>query len=168
MMNNKAIGVILIIIGVAFIVAPIIAWYISLDNISNQEISEENERYLKEIGKRTWGFFESYITEENNFSAIVVDKFVKEINNSDKYIEKVENMTLPALPMRGLVIFPGVPTSFEINNKRSVAAMKAAVALLNRIRCRIRVLSAMQRRIMKSVPVHVLKSSARIVSLLPA
>ena len=43
-----------------------------------------------------------------------------------KYIEKVENMTLPALPMRGLVIFPGVPTSFEINNKRSVAAMKAA------------------------------------------
>ena len=43
-----------------------------------------------------------------------------------KYIEKVENMTLPALPMRGLVIFPGVPTSFEINNKKSVAAMKAA------------------------------------------
>lgn len=43
-----------------------------------------------------------------------------------RYIEKVENMTLPALPMRGLVIFPGVPTSFEINNKRSVAAMKAA------------------------------------------
>ena len=43
-----------------------------------------------------------------------------------RYIEKVENMTLPALPMRGLVILPGVPTSFEINNKKSVAAMKAA------------------------------------------
>ncbi len=43
-----------------------------------------------------------------------------------RIIEKVENMTLPAIPMRGLVIFPGVPTSFEINNKRSVAAMKAA------------------------------------------
>ncbi len=43
-----------------------------------------------------------------------------------RYIEKVENLTLPALPMRGLVIFPGVPTSFEINNKKSVAAMKAA------------------------------------------
>ncbi len=43
-----------------------------------------------------------------------------------RYIEKVENMTLPAIPMRGLVIFPGVPTSFEINSKRSVAAMKAA------------------------------------------
>ncbi len=43
-----------------------------------------------------------------------------------RYIEKVENMTLPAISMRGLVIFPGVPTSFEINSKRSVAAMKAA------------------------------------------
>ena len=45
-----------------------------------------------------------------------------------KYIEKVENMTLPAIPLRGLVIFPGVPTSFEINSKKSVAAMKAAAA----------------------------------------
>lgn len=43
-----------------------------------------------------------------------------------RYIEKVENMTLPALAMKGLVIFPGVPTSFEINSKRSVSAMKAA------------------------------------------
>ena len=43
-----------------------------------------------------------------------------------RYIEKVENMTLPAIPLRGLVIFPGVPTSFEINSKKSVAAMKAA------------------------------------------
>lgn len=43
-----------------------------------------------------------------------------------KFIEKVENMTLPAIPMRGLVIFPGVPTSFEINSKRSVAALKAS------------------------------------------
>ena len=43
-----------------------------------------------------------------------------------KYIEKIENMVLPAIPMRGLVIFPNVPTSFEINSKHSVQAMKAA------------------------------------------
>ena len=43
-----------------------------------------------------------------------------------KYIEKVENGIFPVIPLRGLVIFPGIPTSFEINNKRSVAAMKAA------------------------------------------
>ena len=43
-----------------------------------------------------------------------------------KYIEKIENMVLPAIPMRGLVIFPNIPTSFEINSKHSVQAMKAA------------------------------------------
>lgn len=34
-----------------------------------------------------------------------------------KYIEKVENGVYPVIPLRGLVIFPGIPTSFEINNK---------------------------------------------------
>lgn len=43
-----------------------------------------------------------------------------------KYIEKIENTTLPAIPLRGLVIFPGVPTSFEINSRLSVKAMKAS------------------------------------------
>ena len=43
-----------------------------------------------------------------------------------KYKEKIENMVLPAIPMRGLVIFPNIPTSFEINSKHSVQAMKAA------------------------------------------
>ena len=43
-----------------------------------------------------------------------------------KLIEKIENMVLPAIPMRGLVIFPNVPTSFEINSKFSVQAMKAS------------------------------------------
>ncbi len=42
------------------------------------------------------------------------------------YIEKVENMILPAIPLRCLVIFPGIPTSFEINSKRAVKAMQAA------------------------------------------
>ena len=42
------------------------------------------------------------------------------------YIEKVENMVLPAIPLRCLVIFPHIPTSFEINSKRAVKAMQAA------------------------------------------
>mgnify|MGYP002606945585 FL=1 len=45
------------------------------------------------------------------------------------YIEKVENLMLPAIPLRCLVLFPGIPTSFEISSKRSVAAMKAASSL---------------------------------------
>ena len=43
-----------------------------------------------------------------------------------KYIEKVENAVLPVIPLRGLVVFPGIPTSFEISNKKSVRALLAA------------------------------------------
>lgn len=43
-----------------------------------------------------------------------------------KYIEKVENAVLPVIPLRGLVVFPGIPTSFEISNKKSVRALQAA------------------------------------------
>ena len=37
-------------------------------------------------------------------------------------------MNVPVIPLQGLVIFPGIPTSFEISKKSSIAAMKAASA----------------------------------------
>ena len=43
-----------------------------------------------------------------------------------EWIEKVENAVLPVIPLRGLVVFPGIPTSFEISNKKSVRALQAA------------------------------------------
>ena len=50
-----------------------------------------------------------------------------------KYIEKVEQLVLPVIPLRGLVVFPGIPTSFEISNARSIAALEAAVSSDNRV-----------------------------------
>lgn len=50
-----------------------------------------------------------------------------------KYIEKVENGIFPVIPLRGLVIFPGIPTSFEINNKRSIKALQAAASYNNTV-----------------------------------
>ena len=50
-----------------------------------------------------------------------------------KYIEKAEEMVLPVIPVRGLVIFPGMPTSFEISHKKSIAALEAAVASDSRV-----------------------------------
>ena len=43
-----------------------------------------------------------------------------------KYIEKVETAILPAIALKGFVVFPGIPTSIEINNKSSVKALEAA------------------------------------------
>ena len=50
-----------------------------------------------------------------------------------KYIEKVENGVYPVIPLRGLVIFPGIPTSFEINNKKSIQALLAAASYENTV-----------------------------------
>jgi len=43
-----------------------------------------------------------------------------------KYIEKAEKLTLPVIPTRGLVAFPSVPLSFEIEREMSIAAVESA------------------------------------------
>ncbi len=45
-----------------------------------------------------------------------------------KYTEKAEIMTLPVIPLRGIVAFPSIPLSFEIERSFSVAACEAAVS----------------------------------------
>lgn len=43
-----------------------------------------------------------------------------------KYIEKVEKMTLPVIPTRGLVAFPSLPLNFELEREISIRAIEAA------------------------------------------
>ena len=43
-----------------------------------------------------------------------------------KYIEKVEKMTLPAIPLRGLVAFPSLPLNLDLERDFSIAATEAA------------------------------------------
>jgi len=45
-----------------------------------------------------------------------------------KYIEKAEKLTLPVIPTRGLVAYPSIPLSFEIEREISIAAVEAATA----------------------------------------
>lgn len=42
------------------------------------------------------------------------------------YIEKVEKLTLPVIAVRGIVIFPQIPVSFELSRQESILAMQAA------------------------------------------
>ena len=44
-----------------------------------------------------------------------------------KYTEKADLLNLPVIPLRGLVAFPSVPLSFEIERDASVAACEAAL-----------------------------------------
>ncbi len=42
------------------------------------------------------------------------------------YIEKAEKMVLPVIALRGLVVFPNIPVSFELSRKQSILAIQAA------------------------------------------
>jgi len=45
-----------------------------------------------------------------------------------RFIEKVEKLTLPVIPLRGMVAFPSVPLNFELEREISKKACEAALA----------------------------------------
>ena len=60
----------LTILGFWWAFTPFAMWYISreLNKITAIErLDKEEKEYVREIGKRTWDFFEAYLTKENNF-----------------------------------------------------------------------------------------------------
>ena len=63
-------SILALILGIVWIIAPAIMWYISKEKneIQKVEVLNQNEKdYILDIGKRTWTFFENYLNEENNF-----------------------------------------------------------------------------------------------------
>ena len=57
------------IFGVIWIIAPALAWWISqsLENEDRLQVSEADVAKLRTVGRRTWRFFETFVTEEHNF-----------------------------------------------------------------------------------------------------
>ena len=66
------------LLGILWIIAPIIAWYISLEKIEEKSLKEKDRKYLEEIGRKTWEFFEDYLTEENNY--LMIDNYQEDRN----------------------------------------------------------------------------------------
>ena len=61
---------IIIILGILWLFAPTIAWYISKDikvKKALDKISKQDKEYLLDIGKKTWQYFKDSINEENNY-----------------------------------------------------------------------------------------------------
>ena len=61
------------IFAILWLLGPAIAWYISLSRETKRKISYENEKYLIDVAKRTWSFFENYITPENHY--LMIDNY---------------------------------------------------------------------------------------------
>lgn len=68
-----------IILGILWILAPIIAWYISLETYEEKPIKQEQKEYLNDIGKLTWEFFKDHITKENHY--LMIDNYQEDRKN---------------------------------------------------------------------------------------
>ena len=55
------------IIGIIFVIAPCVMFCMSKEKNKENIISPKDKKHLKEIGLRTWKFFEENITEKNNY-----------------------------------------------------------------------------------------------------
>ena len=76
--------------GVLFIFGIFIAYFISEENESKKEISEENRRYLENIAKKTWEYFENYIVEENNY--LIPDNYQE--NRINKVVDRTSSTNI--------------------------------------------------------------------------
>ena len=82
-----------IIISIFFILAPIIMWYISLEikeKQSMEELNIEENKYIKEVAKKTWGFFEKYLTKENNY--LIPDNYQE--NRVEKIVKRTSSTNI--------------------------------------------------------------------------
>jgi len=59
----------MILLAVLWILMPAFCWYISkeIKEENKQVIDEQDKKYILDIAKETWKYFENYLKEENNF-----------------------------------------------------------------------------------------------------
>ncbi len=70
LMKPYAINLSLYAICILWIIAPSLACYVSKEEIKKakvKELSNDEIKYVLEIGKKTWDYFETYINKENNY-----------------------------------------------------------------------------------------------------
>ena len=70
--TSKGFGnfVIFTILGISWILAPFMMWYISREQAEKKAIETLDKteiEYVLEIGRKTWQFFKQYITKENHY-----------------------------------------------------------------------------------------------------
>lgn len=104
MITNIIFGILIIILGVLYfrwaipiaiiwIVAPIICYYISKENIEVKAITklDDNEKeYLKRIGQETWEYFNHYMNKEYNY--LPPDNYQE--NRKEKVIDRTSSTNI--------------------------------------------------------------------------
>ena len=81
------------LIGILWFVIPCIMWYISKEENRKDalELLNNNEKqYVLDIGRRTWGYFEKYLTEDNNY--LIPDNYQEDRKN--KIVKRTSSTNL--------------------------------------------------------------------------
>lgn len=61
---------IMLLASILWIVAPVIAWYISLENTEvnkYETLKLDEKKYILALGEKTWKYFSDFMNEENNY-----------------------------------------------------------------------------------------------------
>lgn len=130
---NSFVGIILIFIGnlwlkllgFLWLIAPIFAWYISLDNGEEVIWDEDDKEYLEKIGKQTWNFFETYINEENNY--LMVDNY-----QEDREKKVVDRTSSTNIGLEILAVISAYDLGF-INYKKAIGLIRKIVNTINNL-----------------------------------
>ncbi len=75
-------NILAILLGLLWIVTPFIMWYISKETSEKKKIdllNKSEQEYILDIGRKTWEFFEKYLTEDNNF--LIPDNYQEDRKN---------------------------------------------------------------------------------------
>ena len=113
------------LLGILWIIAPIFAWYISLENEKKYEWSNDDKKYLKKIGNKPWNFFETYINEENNY--LMIDNFQED---RDKKIVNRTSSTNIGLEI--LAVISAYDLDF-INYKKAITLIRKIINTVNNL-----------------------------------
>lgn len=113
------------IIGILWIIGPLLAWFISIERSQERNIDEEDRKYLENIGKLTWKFFETYINEENNY--LMIDNYQED---RDKKIVNRTSSTNIGLEL--LAVVSAYDLGY-INFKTSVGLISKIINTVNNL-----------------------------------
>ena len=81
------------ILGLWWFITPSIMWYISQEIKKQKAIEKLNQQereYVLEIGKRTWEFFKTYLTEENNY--LIPDNYQED--RKEKIVQRTSSTNI--------------------------------------------------------------------------
>lgn len=113
------------IIGIAWIIAPIFAWYISLENKDEYIWSKDDKKYLDDVGRKTWQFFEDFINEENNY--LMIDNY-----QEDREKKIVNRTSSTNIGLEILAVISAYDLGY-INYKRCIDYIRKIIDTVNNL-----------------------------------